>query len=80
MAVARHGGAIRAGDDDARRRRSCARGRGRADGVERMVFLPGDIPLVTAGELDIMLQAWGEGAGPQMTIAPAILKKAAAGS
>lgn len=36
-----------------------------------LVFLPGDVPLVTPEELEVVLDGFGRSAGPEMTIVPA---------
>ena len=42
-----------------------------ASGVDNMVFLPGDVPMVSPDELEVVLEGFGAGDGPAFTIAPA---------
>ncbi len=41
------------------------------EGVTTMVFLPGDVPLVTAEELEVVLEGFGTGPDPEFLIVPA---------
>lgn len=43
-----------------------------AEGVDCMVFLPGDVPLVSADELDIVLEGFGAGSVAEFLIVPAL--------
>ncbi len=43
-----------------------------AEGVDCMVFLPGDVPLVSADELDIVLEGFGAGSEAEFLIVPAL--------
>lgn len=42
-----------------------------AAGVSTMVFLPGDVPLVSAGDLELVLEGFGLVAEPEFLIVPA---------
>jgi 2-phospho-L-lactate guanylyltransferase len=42
-----------------------------ADGIEVMLFLPGDVPLVTPEELEVVLDGFGQSGGPEFLIVPA---------
>lgn len=42
-----------------------------AEGVSTMVFLPGDVPMVTADELEIVLEGFGVSDGREFLIVPA---------
>ena len=42
-----------------------------AEGVSTMLFLPGDVPLVSADELDVVLEGFGLTAGAEFLIVPA---------
>jgi 2-phospho-L-lactate guanylyltransferase len=42
-----------------------------AEGVEVMLFLPGDVPLVTAEELEVLLEGFGRADTPEFLIVPA---------
>jgi 2-phospho-L-lactate guanylyltransferase len=42
-----------------------------AEGVDVMVFLPGDVPLVTVEELEIVLEGFGLASEPEFMIVPA---------
>lgn len=42
-----------------------------AEGVDNMLFLPGDVPLVSADELEAMLDGFAADGKPAFTIAPA---------
>ena len=42
-----------------------------SEGVENMVFLPGDVPLVTVEELEVVLGGFGLSGNPEFLIVPA---------
>jgi 2-phospho-L-lactate guanylyltransferase len=42
-----------------------------AEGVECMLFLPGDVPLVTPAELEVVLEGFGMSGQPEFMIVPA---------
>jgi 2-phospho-L-lactate guanylyltransferase len=42
-----------------------------AEGVRSMVFLPGDVPLVTVEELEVVLDGFGQSESPEFLIVPA---------
>lgn len=42
-----------------------------AEGVDCMVFLPGDVPLVTPEELEVVMEGFGLSADPEFLIVPA---------
>ncbi|MDA0788169.1 MAG: 2-phospho-L-lactate guanylyltransferase [Proteobacteria bacterium] len=42
-----------------------------AEGARALVFLPGDVPLVTPEELEVVLDGFGRSADSEMTIVPA---------
>jgi 2-phospho-L-lactate guanylyltransferase len=41
------------------------------EGVDVMIFLPGDVPLVSADELAVVLEGFGAGEAPEFLIVPA---------
>lgn len=42
-----------------------------AQGVDTMMFIPGDVPLVSPEELDVVLEGFGQSDGPEFLIVPA---------